>query len=115
MTPVLALCAASGMSEGARTEWLMAAADTLTGIPADLLERAGRDIRKTVDHPSKIIPAIYTEIGKEWDRRKSDVARLNGMLTPPKRYAWEPEPLPSISKAERDEVSALFKTTFTSL
>ena len=70
LAPTLALVAPSGMSADDQTAWLAAAMDTLSGIPADLLERGCRAARLKVDHPAKIVAAIHAEVGAEWERRK---------------------------------------------
>ena len=66
LTPALALTAGAGMTGGARTEWLTAAADALKGIPHDLLDRGVRVARSAADHPSKIIPLILAEVKDQW-------------------------------------------------
>lgn len=70
LTGCLALCAASGMSDDDRKEWLITARATLSGIPADLLARGAAVARKYSDHPSKIVPAIIREIETPWENRK---------------------------------------------
>ncbi|UAK23654.1 hypothetical protein [Sphingomonas nostoxanthinifaciens] len=76
VSPTLTLVAPAGMSQDDATAWLATAAETLRGIPADLLERGCMAARRKVDHPSKIIAAIFAEIGGAWERRKADLGRL---------------------------------------
>lgn len=60
---------------------------TLSGIPADLLERGCEAARLKCRFPSEIVPTIMETIGKQWEWRKQDAARAN--LPPP-----PPEPKP---------------------
>jgi hypothetical protein len=46
------------MMQDERKGWLHAAYKALADVPANSLESAVRDAMKTVDHPSKIVPAI---------------------------------------------------------
>ena len=74
--PMLTLIAPTGMNEAARTEWLRVAADTLNGIPVDLLASSCREARYVVDHPAKVMPFIGREVREEWEERKKHHARL---------------------------------------
>jgi hypothetical protein len=75
LSSCLALTAATGMSDQARTEWLITARATLTGIPADLLARGARVARSYCDHPSKIVPTIMREIETSWENRRKSFRR----------------------------------------
>jgi hypothetical protein len=71
--PTLTLVAPAGMSEDDQTIWLASAMETLSGIPADLLATGCMEARRKVDHPAKIVPAIFKAIGQAWDVRKADL------------------------------------------
>ncbi len=58
LTACLALVAPVGMTEEARGEWFAVAWETLSHLPADILQDGCRKARQTCDHPSKIVPAI---------------------------------------------------------
>lgn len=45
---------------------------TLKGVPGDLLERGCAAARRSADHPSKVVPAIFAEIDAAWRARKAD-------------------------------------------
>lgn len=83
----LTLVSPSGLSADDRKEWLAIAMQTLSGIPADLLERGCEAARLKCRFPSEIVPTIMETIGKQWEWRKQDAARAN--LPPP-----PPEPKP---------------------
>lgn len=90
VSPTLALVAPVGMSTGDQKAWLATAAETLSGIPADLLEMGCTAARKMVDHPAKIVPAIFKEVGRMWERRRreaADVARLIALAAEPEQDA----------------------------
>ena len=70
LAATLTLCAPTGMTQAERRDWINVARRELAGIPADLMERGCSHARKVADHPAKIIPAIFKEVGGEWDRRK---------------------------------------------
>lgn len=95
--PTLALVAPAGMSEGDQKAWLAAAQDTLSGIPSDLLEAGCRAARKKVDHPSKIVAAIFTEVEAEWSRRRKDLVNARRMA--------EAALLPSAAPAKAEPVT----------
>lgn len=67
----LALVAPTGMSSDDRTEWLRAAQVTLCDIPADLLQRGCEAARRVCDHPSKVVPAILSEIKMAMELRQA--------------------------------------------
>lgn len=77
LMPTLSLVAPVGMTEDDQTAWIGAALGTLSGIPADLLERGCLAARKVADHPSKIVAAIFKEIGAAWDTRKRDLSKVS--------------------------------------
>lgn len=70
LSSALVLSAPAGFTEGDRRAWLAAAAVTLQGIPADLLELGVAAARRTADHPSRIVPTIMTEVQEAWNRRR---------------------------------------------
>lgn len=74
VSPTLALVAPVGMSEADQAVWLHTAAETLSGIPSDLLEIGCMAARRTVDHYSKIVAAIFAEIESTWEARRRDLA-----------------------------------------
>lgn len=81
VSPTLALVAPAGMSEQDQRAWLATAAETLRGIPADLLDQGCTKARQTCDHPSKIVAAIFAEVGPLWNARKRQAARLMELET----------------------------------
>lgn len=82
LTGALILVAPAGFTPGDRKAWLTAAAMTLEGIPFDLLERGVAAARRTADHPSRIIGAIFDEIGEGWQNRKVNLSRATENATP---------------------------------
>lgn len=70
----LTLVSPSGLSADDRKEWLAVAMQTLSGIPADLLERGCATARRKCRFPSEIVPTIMESVGKTWDGRKADAA-----------------------------------------
>ena len=70
VAPCLALVGGVGMNADARREWLIAAYSALSHLPVDLLERGCKVAMQTVDHPSKIVPAIIEETRWAYDTRK---------------------------------------------
>ena len=66
----LTQAAPSGLSGEERACWVMVARKTLSGLPIDLMERGCDVARLTCRFPSEIVPCIYAEIRKEWERRK---------------------------------------------
>jgi hypothetical protein len=94
LSPTLALVAPAGMSEDDQVAWLATAGQTLAGMPADLLARGCAAARRKADHPSKIVAAIFAEVGAAWDSRKGDllnVQRLMGLASgeKPARRPWQ--------------------------
>lgn len=93
------------MAQGERRDWLLAAWDALSGIPADLLERGCRAARLTADHPAKIVPAIISEVQSTWERRRELSQPGTPQLAPP-RAAKKPvmdrrgEPMTAAETAE---------------
>jgi hypothetical protein len=77
--PALALVAPTTMSSDHREEWLIAALDTLSGIPPDLLEEGCRKARQKVRFPSEIVPTIFEEVGGVWDIRRRDLQFVKRM------------------------------------
>lgn len=87
----LTLVSPSGLSADDRKEWLAVAMQTLSGIPADLLERGCEAARRKCRFPSEIVPTIMESVGKAWDGRKADAARKaqlgpEAALLPPPEY-----------------------------
>jgi hypothetical protein len=70
----LTLVAPSGMSAEDRTAWVAVARQTLSGIPADLLQRGCKKARETCRFASEIVPAILDETRAEWARRRKAYA-----------------------------------------
>lgn len=66
----LTLVAPSGMSAEDRQAWVAVAKATLTGIPADLLQRGCKKARETCRFASEIVPTILSEVKGEWERRR---------------------------------------------
>lgn len=90
LAPALAQVVPSGMTQDDREEWFAASADSLRGIPADLLYRGLRVARATCDHPAKIVPAIMEAIRSTWAARRADrssVAWLMQQLDEPPAIA----------------------------
>jgi hypothetical protein len=71
----LTLVSPSGLTADDRKEWLAIAMQTLSGIPADLLERGCEAARLKCRFPSEIVPTIMETIGKQWEWRKQDARR----------------------------------------
>lgn len=99
LTPALALVGAAGLNASDREEWLIAAAQTLKDVPFDLLKTACATVARYVDHPSKIVAAITSEVEQEWGRRRRSLANLSflnriastrELFTPP--AYWRPKP-----------------------
>lgn len=63
VTPLLTLVAPTGMTQAERTAWSLAAFDMLEDVSPVSLRSAVREAGKTVDHPSKIVPAIRKALG----------------------------------------------------
>lgn len=70
----LTLVSPSGLTSEDRKEWLAVAMQTLSGIPADLLERGCEAARLKCRFPSEIVPTIMDAVGRTWDGRKADAA-----------------------------------------
>lgn len=68
------LVAPSGMNGEERAGWVAVARQSLSGIPADLLKQGCAKARLTCRFASEIVPAIHSEVGKEWERRKKRAA-----------------------------------------
>lgn len=81
VAPTLTLVAGVGMSVGDQRAWLATAAETLSGMPADLLEIGCNAARRIADHPAKIIPAIFGAVQPLWDARKRTLAQVGKMLS----------------------------------
>lgn len=58
IAPALTLTSPSGMTQDERKAWAHAAYKAIGDVPAERLENAVHEAMKTVDHPSKIVPAI---------------------------------------------------------
>lgn len=76
----LTLVSPSGLTADDRNEWLAIAMQTLSGIPADLLQRGCEAARLKARFPSEIVPTIIETIGKQWEWRKQDAARAAEMV-----------------------------------
>lgn len=76
VTSSLVLVAGVGMTREDSRAWQAAAAEALSGIPADLLEIGCAAAKRTCDHPSKIVPTILATVGHRWDARRADLTKL---------------------------------------
>lgn len=76
LTRCLALVKPVGMTDADAEAWLSAAADEVREVPADLLERAARDVRQTCTHHGQIVPAIFGNVRETWRLRKEARERL---------------------------------------
>jgi hypothetical protein len=94
----LTLVSPSGLTAEDRKEWLAVAMQTLSGIPADLLERGCEKARRKCRFPSEIVPVIMETIGKQWEWRKQDA-----------RQTALPAPEPSPEYVGVEEVRKLLK------
>jgi hypothetical protein len=104
LTGCLILVAPAGMSDDDRTEWLIAARATLSGIPADLLARGAAVARKYCDHPSKIVATIMREVETPWETRK----RAHRPETPVE-YSEGPRQIAEVvTPAQIEEIKAEF-------
>lgn len=99
----LTLVSPSGLTAEDRREWLAVAMQTLSGIPADLLEYGCAEARKRCRFPSEIVPTIMEVIGRRWQWRKDDAREELLRLNPPPA-----EPTPEYVRAE--EVRKLIKS-----
>lgn len=70
----LTLVAPSGMTSDDRHAWVAVAKQTLSGIPADLLQRGCKKARETCRFASEIVPTIIAEISDQWAWRKRRLA-----------------------------------------
>jgi hypothetical protein len=113
VAPSLALVAPAGMSEEDQTAWLAVAAETLRGIPADLLTIGCRAAREVADHPSKIVPAIMKTVKRYWDGRRDDAARLDrlGAIArgERRRLPWEDAPFDSTTRADPAQAAEILR------
>jgi len=111
VAPTLSLVAPAGMSEQDAAAWLATAADTLRGMPADLLEVGCRAAREKADHPSKIMPAIMGTVKRIWDARRADLARLDLIDRVARgervRRPWEPETFDEASRCSPEQTAAI--------
>lgn len=88
----LALVVPVGMDEEARVEWLAVAWQTLSHLPADMLQAGCAKARLTADHPSKIVPAIVAETQDWYEMRQRTAAPiLRGDQVPPERQLEKPD------------------------
>lgn len=85
IAPVLAVVAPAGMTSADRQEWLIAAAVALREVPLDLLRVSCRKLACVVDHPSKIVKAIFDDTKLTTQLRQDSLRRWNRLLptTPP--------------------------------
>lgn len=88
LTACLILCAPTGMNQAERAAWLKVARHELSGIPEDLLKRGCAAAKRNADHPAKIVPAIFREVGGAWETRKKllreverDIERITAEAT----------------------------------
>jgi len=59
------------MTAEERSQWISVARQTLSGIPADLMERGAKAARAKCRFPSEIVPAILSEVEDIWRKRKA--------------------------------------------
>jgi hypothetical protein len=102
VAPSLALVAPVSMSEDDQTAWLATAAETLSGIPSDLLEIGCMKARQRADHPSKLVAAIFAEIGAAWEMRKRDLRNAQRLAD---IVASTGEPVPADRHIEQGPIS----------
>lgn len=81
VSPLLTLVAPTGMTQDERKGWMHAAFSALGDVNAGDLERAVSAAMRTVDHPSKIVPAIRAELGRSYQPTSTII---------PQRYLPEP-------------------------
>jgi hypothetical protein len=102
LTPCLVLCSPSGMTQGDREEWLVAAYNALIDVPGSLFADACRGVMGACDHPAKIVPYIIRSTAEMTEVLQVRVKRLRAKLenfeapilaAPTPRPAREPEPI----------------------
>jgi hypothetical protein len=76
----LTLVAPSGMTAADRQAWVAVARQTLSGIPADLMQAGCRHARETCRFASEVVPAILDRVGPEWRRRKRVLAEERSLM-----------------------------------
>lgn len=101
----LALVAPTGMGEAERQQWMAAAREALRGIPADLMRRGAAYARRHADHPAKVVPCIFREVGAAWENRKRALreARRDSAPALP-RPAYEAIPRDITQRILREEM-----------
>lgn len=109
----LILVAPTGMMADERNAWLQIARRELSGMPEDLLKRGCAAARRTVDHPSKIIPAIMKESEADWRERQrlANAPRHTytaEALPPPPKHVMDRrgEPMTAAETAELNRILA---------
>jgi hypothetical protein len=75
LTGMLALIGGR-MAADERTQWQIAIGMELQDIPADLTREALQHARRSCDHPSKVLPAIWQFVGDLPFRRRKSIERL---------------------------------------
>jgi hypothetical protein len=73
LTQCLALVRPVGFSDENANAWLTTAVGDVLEIPADILRDACRHARKTADHHSKVLPAIFAYADPEIKARRSHI------------------------------------------
>lgn len=85
LSACLALVRPVGMTEGETIDWLEVAADTLSHLPIDLVERGARAARTTCTHHGQIVPAIIAETKETMQWRSTPKPPVLRLVAPPPR------------------------------
>lgn len=93
LSACLSLVRPVGMTEGETIDWLEVAADTLSHLPVDLVERGARAARTTCTHHGQIVPAIIAETKQAMEWRSTPKPRALRLVAPvPKVEGPLPDP-----------------------
>ena len=108
----LTLVAPSGMTQDDRHAWVAVAKQTLSGIPADLLQRGCAKARLTCRFASEIVPTIAAEVQDQWNWRKRRLAE--------EQLAYENRNAPRIERRKpeaipREETQRILREVMTSM
>lgn len=111
LVPTLALVAPVGMNEAEKTAWFASAGAELSSVPADLLAIGCDAVRKTCDHPSKIIAGIWAAISTRLAERRSELAKVQRIMKvvngQHERKPWEPEPWDESMRCTPEQANAI--------
>lgn len=89
----LALVRPVGMSDVAAEEWAALAATELRDVPADLLDDAMAQARRTATHHGQIVPTVFTIVQDRWEQRKRirfGLIEQAGGVAPRRGDWWQP-------------------------